>query len=474
MQYLEAQQNVTRGILADLRAPIPGAQPTIAKLVDGVGLPASAFDNKHLRYFYKASAEAYIDAAVNGTIISLEDVFTRLETIYRYNGHQHNASELLGQWRSKVVNQEDVTDPIRSARTLKNYRLREQVKTRTAEFLQDLHASENPTAAIADHIAYLNALTVTDGIALNIKAVIEAEGKSMAVPEPSGYPRLDGKGRDGILAVKGHQTGGYLPGRLIIMVGEPGVGKSTVAINLAVRRAEMGLPVVFHSFEMDRATIYRTMVSSSAACTADVAFAPERAGQDHAPHIQQTIDLLDIFVRVYDEPADLGLIAQRMRRHHVEFGDCMTLHIIDHIGAFAESNKQAWRELQAITHRLGNMGNEHNACLLVLSHPAGTGSTTQELRDHNRATSTVNAYGGKGVRQWADVVFLVGRHNGIDEAGMPRRELTYATIFQGSKNRQGKGSGDRTYFVLRFDPVTENLTQEILIDDQSQDYIIGT
>jgi hypothetical protein len=466
MEFLEAQRAVNQGILFDLKNP-SSKRPVIGALVDDVGLSANAFGNSHLRYMYQAAAEEYIESVMDGDAVTLNGVLTRLESIYRYNGHQHNAGELLAQWRGKIDNLSMVNEsPLRCARILRNYHIREKIVKDTQEFLRRIHSSDDPQEDIADFAAILANFGIEHGNALNIKSVIAAEGVSIAVPETTGYARLDGKGREGILAVKGHEVGGYVPGRLVIMVGQPGAGKSTVAINLAARRAERHRPVVFHSFEMDKPTIYRTMVCCSAGCTHDLAFRPEAAGPELEPSIKIVHELLDKWVRVYDEPTTLAGFERRVRRHQVEYGDIPVLHILDHIGAFVQANTQAWQQVGNIARDFHNAAKENNACILALSHPLTSDNIDKDLKKTNRATTISGGYGGRGTSQWADVIFLVGRHNGQDEFGMFNADLRHATIFQGAKNRQGKGMSDSTYFVLDFDPQTEYLTDKILIDDQ--------
>lgn len=467
-EFLEAQQAVISGIVIDLKYPPEDRRQMIAVIVDDIGLSADAFSNTHLRNFYLAASGEYIRNITCGKPMSLDDVLVTLEKSYRYNGHQADAHILLDDWRKKISMKERIDgDPIRSAEILKHYTMREMVKDETGDFLRRLHSSDNPLEEIQDYTAFLTNLGVERGHAITLKATIEEEGKSIAKPETSGYPRLDGKGRDGILAIKGHESGGWLRGRFVTMVGDSGAGKTTVAINLAARRAEMQMPVVYHSFEMDRPTIFRTMICCSALCTANLAFNASATKGPEYEAITDAQELIDKWVRVYDEPTDLEGLQRRMKRHQVEFGSKMVLHIIDHIGAFMESTKQSWQQLQTISRDLKASASENNTCVLALVHPGGPSESLDDVRKNNRA-SRLDAYGGQAVRQWSDVMFLIARHNGSDGIGGIDQRLRSATIFQGFKNRQGKGSADDTYFVLSFDPVTENLGQKILIDDQAK------
>ncbi len=56
-------------------------------------------------------------------------------------------------------------------------------------------------------------------------------------------------------------TGGYRRGELFVIAGNPGMGKSAAALQVAMRAAEDGLGVLLFSLEMSRASIVKRMLS---------------------------------------------------------------------------------------------------------------------------------------------------------------------------------------------------------------------
>jgi len=469
-QFLEAQRSVVSGVLFDIRDN-PSARPLIGVMTDELGISPQMFSNAHLRYAFMAAQDVYfrsIEARTNK--IELPDVLSNLEENYRRNGHEVQADRLLADWRSKLDGPAKVVgDPVANAKILRNGQLVQITKQETKSFLERLHSTAAPDSVIADFAALLQGLESKRGHGVTLQATMDSVGANNFRPESTGYRRLDGHGMDGFLSVKGHNFGGYMPGRLLVMIGAPGAGKSTTAVNLAARRAEVGKPTVFHSFEMDRASLFRTMVACSARVSPRYAFSTEYLDSTDTQEIARSREAIDMWVRVYDEPTNITGVTARIRRHQVEFGNDLVLHIIDHIGAFVESNKSAWQQIQTLGRTFKDIGKLYYACILALAHPNPGSNLGDEFKKNNRLTNTshVGVYGGRGLTQWADSMWVVHRHSGVDESGAPAPRFFHATIFQGIKNRQGKGIAEDTYFALDFDPITEHLSQTVLLDDQA-------
>ena len=461
--YLIAAKDVLRGTLHDLKFPSE-QQPLIGRITDDIGLAPQAFSNEHLRYMFRAIQLEYIDGANRSERPTIPAILTKLEQIYRANGHIHDAAGLVAQWNAKIARireQDRGENPIKNARILRASEIKMLVEEETKEFLKRLHGSLEPDQDISDFRHFLSGVETSRGSGTTLRDVLERGQGDYFRPQSTGYARLDGIRLEGPLAVKGKPYGGWMPGRLATFVGAQGVGKTSIAINLAARRTEMGMPVVFHSFEMDQEAIYRSIICSSAKISADMAFKAEGNEALRAVH-----DTVELWARVYDEPANIAGLERRYRRHQVEFGDDMVLHIIDHLWAFVEKGESAWKQVQSLGRAFKDLGRGCHACTLLLAHPSPDGNFETEFRAKNRVTKC-HVYGGKGIAQWTDSLVAVGRHSGF-EGTVFQPELAKTTIFQAFKNRQGKGIGENSYFGLRFYPETDYLSQEIVFDEQER------
>lgn len=462
-KYASSQLHVIRGALHSIR---DGSISVIEEITDKIGLSPRQFDNVHHGYMFQAVQQAYIDSIEKHKPLELGEVFVELEHIYRHNGHANTAGSLIEQWQEKVNTLDGSDKPIENARILRDSAVREAVLEATDSFRERFHESRNPDVVIADHIAYLLAVSAQRGHAITLQATLE--NKQEYLPETTGYPRLDGKANIGPLAAKRFKYGGWYRGRYVSLVGAPGSGKSSVIENLAARRAEVGRPSVIHSFEMDRETIYCNIICSIARVGPGIALNPERAENNSVKaRIIAAHDMVEQWVRVYEEPTTIAGLGQRYRRHHTEYG-CMTVHFIDHLWAFITANQSSWQQTQVICKDVKQFGRVHDACTVMVCHPSPDSNFKEEFEKNNRVVKC-EAYGGKAVTQWSDSVIAMGRHNGWLGADL-RPDLANTTIFQGFKNRQGLGTAERSYFGLKYDPQTNFLSNVIMFDDQAKQF----
>jgi hypothetical protein len=186
----------------------------------------------------------------------------------------------------------------------------------------------------------------------------------------------------------------------------------------------------------------------------------ERASIEHAR------ELIRDYVVVYDEPTNMAGLQRRFRRHQVEFGNELVLHVVDHLGAFAGINRgKMWEQFAVLGRQFKqDLAASYGASVLLLAHSSR--QVEQEFKQNNRVNvSTLDAYGGSAIRQWSDVFMAVGRHNGQDEYGHPDSRFFTATIVQTCKNRQGLGFSN-DLVVFDYDPEHEYLTNTVLVDSQ--------
>jgi hypothetical protein len=203
-------------------------------------------------------------------------------------------------------------------------------------------------------------------------------------------------------------------------------------------------------------------------CTPNQAFSPtDDLDKEIGAAVEWSREVIRELVVVYDEPTNIAGLKRRFQRHQTGFSGELVLHVVDHLGAFAgRQSGRIWEQFITLGRVFKeDLASAHDAAVFLLAH--GSPKMENEFRENNRVSgNTVDAYGGQAIRQWSDVLFAVGRHNGDTEFGKDPNFAT-ATVIQGIKNRQGKGHDD-TWVVFDYDPRSDYLSNKVLADDHAE------
>jgi replicative DNA helicase len=164
-----------------------------------------------------------------------------------------------------------------------------------------------------------------------IEAKVEAGGR---IEHPMGWLELDDR------------LGGLHPGRLIVVAGRPGTGKSSMAGVMATRVAARGEPVVIFSLEMSREELAGRFVSEATGIVGsdlergDVAPRDwERISSVMASLGSLPIDLIDA------TPITLLAVRAGIRRAVQRYGS-VGLVIVDHIGLMSGRGRAENRQVE--------------------------------------------------------------------------------------------------------------------------------
>lgn len=176
--------------------------------------------------------------------------------------------------------------------------------------------------------------------------------------------------------------GGIVPGSLVLVGGEPGIGKSTLVLQLSARLAQRGLPVVYVSAEESPAQIRLRAERLEGGCD-DVAL----LGETSLDRILESVGerrpamvVIDSVQTVYTEdlegaPGNVGQVrecASRLMRWAKETGSAVFLvghvtkgggiagpktleHIVDTVLYFEGENSLDHRVLRATKNRFGSV-----------------------------------------------------------------------------------------------------------------------
>jgi len=140
--------------------------------------------------------------------------------------------------------------------------IREKAKRRNiyrqAQELQRIAAdvSRDTVEPVARVINNLTENASIENTAESIQSIAESFHEDL-------WDRINGKTSSGIMSGFtdfDKVTGGFQPGEMIIMSGVPGVGKSMLAMQIALQVSK-NIPTVIYSLEMTKELVYRRMVS---------------------------------------------------------------------------------------------------------------------------------------------------------------------------------------------------------------------
>jgi replicative DNA helicase len=238
---------------------------------------------------------------------------------------------------------------------------------------------------------------------------------------PSGYGDLD-------FLLQGGMGGGHL----VILAARPSVGKSALALNMAVKAARSGAAVAFFSLEMTTSELsYRVMSSLSG-----VALTEMRSGPDGARQSLSVAGALPLFI--CDAPVMTALQVRSAAK--TKLARCpRRLVVVDYLQLMqgARSNAESRQvEVAQMSRALKVLAKELDAPVLALSQL----SRNIEARANKRPQLSDLRESG-AIEQDADVVMFLDRSTTHDELKDPKRPNAGEASLIVAKNRHG-ATGD--------------------------------
>ena len=201
-------------------------------------------------------------------------------------------------------------------------------------------------------------------------------------------------------------TNGMESGRLVVVGGRPGWGKSTVATNIANFAAEKRFSVLLISLEMMEEELGRNLVAMRSGVLKSLIkkgtiFKPGHE-DDLAKVMQAQSEIDNLPLKIDCRPArtvdDVASQAKRMNRK----GECDLL-IVDHIGLMKTpdraSRDQRYLQLALATHRLKSLAKELSIPVVLLTQLKREAETETPAMRHMRESGDIE--------QDADIVLVV-------------------------------------------------------------------
>lgn len=234
---------------------------------------------------------------------------------------------------------------------------------------------------------------------------------------------------------------GFRPGDVIVLAARPGVGKTSFALNMAVKSAKLGTSVAFFSLEMSAEQLTQRILSSEAG----VELSKIRSGMLGAAdwsQINPTLQELGHLDMLIDDTPGLSILEARakVRRQfrHIIGTDKKGLVIVDYLQlmtppvARRDGNRSV--EVGEITRGLKVLAKDLGVPILALSQlnrsveTRGTKSKRPMLSDLRESGT---------IEQDADIVLFIDRSMNEEEAESSERPDMGEAVIQVAKHRNG-------------------------------------
>jgi replicative DNA helicase len=249
-----------------------------------------------------------------------------------------------------------------------------------------------------------------------------AENESHLLGVPTGFIELD------------RLLAGMRGGDLVVLAARPSVGKTSLALNIAVNAARAGTTVAFFSLEMPAIQIAQRVLSSEASVDSSRMRSGNLSEADWKDIID-TCSVLSDYDFYVDDSHSLTLVELRAKArrqlHNVEQG----FIVIDYLQLMQDKGKaqqDRWVAVGEISRGLKGLAKELNVPILALSQLS---RAVEARKDKRPQLSDLRESGN--IEQDADVVMFIDRSLSSEEAeSFDRPALGLARLVVG-KNRNG-------------------------------------
>lgn len=273
--------------------------------------------------------------------------------------------------------------------------------------------------------------------------------------------------------LRGHPTkhkylddilGGFQKSDLLVLAARPSVGKTSFAIDIALRTAEQGIPVGIFSLEMS----VDQVVDRFIACRAGVSLWKLRTGrlshdQDDFLRVTTACDELKNMPIYVDDASSPNILQMRAMARRLQANQGLGLLIVDYLQLMS-SRKLYESEVQQVTEisrGLKSLAKELHIPILALSQL----SRAVEQREGNKPRLSDLRSSGS-IEQDSDVVMFIHRDDKVNyEKAREQNKLNIAQLII-AKHRNGP-TGEIDF---RFDPDSLRFLE---IDKSHQEEILS-
>jgi replicative DNA helicase len=226
------------------------------------------------------------------------------------------------------------------------------------------------------------------------ETIIQFRDRASGIPLglPTGFIDLD------------RQLGGMRAGQLIVLGARPSMGKSALALDIALTVAEAGRPVLFVSAEMGRHEI-GTRLLARGGVASDRLLSGQLDALDFERMERRRVRLADVPLQIDDSPGTT-LLAIRSKARRLAARDGLGLVVVDYLQLVTGEGRRERRELEVaeVSRGLKSLARELGVPVLALAQL----NRAVELRTNKRPLLADLRESGQ-LEQDADVVLLLHR-----------------------------------------------------------------
>ena len=241
---------------------------------------------------------------------------------------------------------------------------------------------------------------------------------------------------------------GFTGGKLYVIAGRPGMGKSVLGINIATKAAREGIPTKIYSLEMPKAEVsYRMMCSCGNLNTR----AKNNMQEDDWPKLMTGVSIIkDLPVEIDDGTGyTISYLKNSIRTHAKKYG--AGLYVIDYLQLIAIKGDNRVSGIGEITRALKGLAKEIDAPIILLSQL----NRGLESRPCKRPLNSDLRESGE-IEQDADVILMLYR----DEVYNDDSQAKGVVEIIARKNRQGEMGTAYAASKLQYSRF-ENLTAQV-------------
>lgn len=254
---------------------------------------------------------------------------------------------------------------------------------------QTLSTIERPTTHHPETIG-----TILPGVMDTIEALTHGDTNPGA-PHPTGFHDLDD-----LLA------GGLRGGQMVIIAARPGVGKSTLAVDIARHQTKNGSPTAIFSLEMSKQELAQRILSAEAEVrTSDLRQGQlEEGGWDSLARAVTALEETPLYI---DDAPNLTLMEIRAKARRLHQQHTLGLIIVDYLqlltsGRRVESRQQ---EVAEFSRQLKLLAKELDVPLIAISQL----NRGVEMRGDDARPKLSDLRESGSLEQDADIVMLINR-----------------------------------------------------------------
>ena len=223
-------------------------------------------------------------------------------------------------------------------------------------------------------------------------------------------------------------AGGFRPGNLIVLAGRPGMGKTSLAVNIGYQVSGSGVPVLVLSLEMPEQELADRLISQAGGVYLSAVLAGDMEGET-GERIMAGVSRLHEIPLVIDDQGGLSLFDVASKARSVKRKHGLGLLVIDYLQLMTGEGDNRNQQIEQITRGLKALAKELDIPVVALSQL----SRKCEERTNKRPMNSDLRESG-AIEQDADVILFVYR----DEEYNPDSPDKGTAEIIISKNRQGQ------------------------------------